>query len=201
MQAADRVFTVLRKTGLLVQQDKALPSVVGTITGEALRTSWWSHPKGRIIFAALSELAEHPDVLFTKLLHGKITLVHRRLWPALLTVGMARDPWQLDSLSRAGRRLLRDADRAGASIRASGAVARELESRLLVVARQVHTAEGRHELVLQGWREWSVTAKCRRGRSVATARRTLERAARRLGATAEALPWNAFGAGTEKMRR
>ena len=36
-------------------------------------------PKGRVIFAVLSELADHPDVLFTKLLGGRTTLVHRRL--------------------------------------------------------------------------------------------------------------------------
>ncbi len=156
MKPVERVFSLLRANGLLLQQDKTLPNVVGSVTGQSLSTSWWGHPKGRIIFAVLSELAAHPDVLFTKLLLGKATLVHRRLWPALMAVGMAREPWQLDSLSRAGRCVLRDVDRDDAPVPATGAVAKELESRLLVVARQIHTAAGRHEHVLQGWRAWAL---------------------------------------------
>ncbi|HEY2798539.1 MAG TPA: hypothetical protein VGK26_11675 [Thermoanaerobaculia bacterium] len=191
MRAADAVLRELRAKGLLLQQDKALPSVVGIVTGESLRGSWWSHPKGRLIFTVLSELADRPDVLFTKLLSGKVTLVHRRLWPALAAVGAAREPWQLRGLSPAARRLLARVDRGGAGVRASGAAAKELEARLLVVARQVHTESGRHETALQDWGEWSAAARCRPLRSAASARRTLERAAARLGAPPEALPWNA----------
>jgi hypothetical protein len=187
----DRVVSVLRAKGLLLEQDKKLPSVVGLITGEALRTSWWSHPKGRTIFAVLSDLADRPDVLFTKLLEGKSTLVHRRLWPALLAVGAAREPWQLDRLSLAARRILRAVDGGETTIRATGAVARELESRLLVVARQVHTEKGRHEIVLQSWRSWAAARKCRRVRSVPAAKKTLELAASRLGVQTDTLPWNA----------
>ena len=195
MRPTDRVYSALRAKGLLLQQDKTLPSVVGLITGEALRTSWWSHPRGRTIFAVLSELADRRDVLFTKLLRGKSTLVHRRLWPALLAVGAARDRWQLDRLSTGARRVLRAVDRDEGPVRATGAFASELESRLLVVARQIHTDEGRHELVLQGWRAWAAAVKCRRVRSVPSAKRALELAASRLGATADALPWRAGGAG------
>lgn len=194
MRPAERVFSALHSKGLLLQQDKTLPSVVGLITGEALSTSWWGHPKGRAVFAVLSELEDRPDVLSTKLLLGKSTFVHRRLWPALLTVGAAREPWQLDRLPLGARRVLRAVDR-GMPVRATGAVVRELESRLLVVARQVHTEKGRHEIVLQSWRAWAVARKCRRLRSVAAAKRTLERAASRLGAKADALPWSATDAG------
>jgi hypothetical protein len=178
--------------GLLLQQDKKLPSVVGIVTGEALRGSWWSHPKGRLIFAVLSELADRPDVLFTKLISGKSTLVHRRLWPALAAAGASRAAWQLHRLSPAARRLLGRVDRGPKAVRASGAAVKELETRLLVVARQVHTESGRHEIVLQGWREWSDAVRIRPLRSAASATRALERAGARLGAPPEALPWNAL---------
>jgi hypothetical protein len=195
VRPADRVSSELRARGLLLQQDKTLPSVVGLITGESLRTSWWSHPKGRAIFAVLSELADRRDVLFTKLLYGKSTLVHRRLWPALLAVGSARDRWQLDRLSAGARRVLRAVDQDEGRVRATGTVARELESRLLVVARQVHTEEGRHELALQSWRSWAAVVKCRRVRSVPAAKKAIELAASRLGAAADGLPWKAGGRG------
>jgi hypothetical protein len=102
---------------------------------------------------------------------------------------MARDAWQLEGLSRAELRVLGDVDR-GEGVRATGAVAKELESRLLVVSRQVHTAEGRHELALQSWRAWAAATRSGRARSVAAARKTLESSARALGAPADALPWN-----------
>jgi len=187
---ADAVLRQLRTRGLLLQQDRTLPSVVGIVTGEALRGSWWSHPKGRLIFAILSELADRPDVLFTKLISGKSTLVHRRLWPALAAVGASREPWQLHRLSLASRRLLARVDRGGRTVRASGAAVKELETRLLVVARQVHTESGRHEIVLQDWSDWSEAAGVQPLRSAASAKRRLDRAAAGLGAHPEALPWN-----------
>jgi hypothetical protein len=188
MQALDRVLASLAENGLLLKQDKELSSVVGLVTGESLRTSWWSHPKGRLIFAVLSELAEHPDVLSTKLLRKKDTLVHRRLWPALLAVGRARAGWQTEGLSREAGRLL-DRVESGEAVHATGAPVKELEKRLLVTTRQVHTASGRHEIALESWKEWSRRTGCRPLESVPRAKKLTEDAAVRLGAPVEALPW------------
>jgi hypothetical protein len=190
MQALDRVLASLADNGILLKQDKELPSVVGLITGESLSTSWWSHPKGRLIFAVLSELADHPDVLFTKLLLGKDTLVHRRLWPAVLAVGRARSAWQRHGLSREAERLLARVN-GGESVRATGVPVKELEKRLLVTTRQVHTASGRHEIALESWKEWSRRVRCRAAKSVPRAKKALEEAAVALGASREALPWHA----------
>src|SRR6266849_8631868 len=131
MRPVSRVLAALGDKGLLLTQDKALPNVVGILTGESLRTSWWSHPKAHLIFSVLSELAEHPDVLFTKLLYRKDTLVHRSLWPAVLAVGSAREQWQVQGLSRDAKRLLERLDRGGGSVRAAGSPVKELEARLL----------------------------------------------------------------------
>src|SRR6266853_616566 len=75
------VLQTLVRFGLLLKQDKHLPSVVTILTGEPLATSWWSHPQSQLIFRVLSALADHPEVLVTKLLLSKDTLVHRTLWP------------------------------------------------------------------------------------------------------------------------
>jgi hypothetical protein len=61
-----------------------VPSVAGTIAGEPIRGSWWAHPRGQEIFRALTEIDDSPDVLCFKLVGGKVTFVHRRLWPALV---------------------------------------------------------------------------------------------------------------------
>jgi hypothetical protein len=52
--------------------------------GERIRGSWWSHPKSHQIFALTRLVRSSPDVLVCRLVDGKITYVHRRVWPALV---------------------------------------------------------------------------------------------------------------------
>ena len=40
-----------------------------------------NHPASHSIFDALNLLAASPDVVRMRLVNGKLTLVHRRLWP------------------------------------------------------------------------------------------------------------------------
>ena len=54
------------------------------IAGEPITGTWWAHPEGRRIFAVLRELADSPEILCCRLVDGKVTYVHRRLWPALV---------------------------------------------------------------------------------------------------------------------
>jgi hypothetical protein len=59
------------------------PTLTEAIAGAPIQGSWWSHPQGKHIFAVLNAVQEHEDILVCRLLAGKLTLVHRRLWPAL----------------------------------------------------------------------------------------------------------------------
>ena len=190
MRPVSRVLAALRGKGLLLEQDKTFPSVVGILTGESLRTSWWSHPEAHAIFAVMSELRDHPDVLFAKLLYRKDTLIDRSLWPAVLAVGRARDPWQVKGLSADARRLLERLRKGGdVPVRGVGTPVKELERRLLVTTREVHTESGRHEMALESWQAWSRRLACTADRSVPRARRALEDAAVGLGAPLTSLPW------------
>src|SRR6059058_1350621 len=90
----DLVLGALREHGLLLMQDKKIASVVGIITGEALSTSWWSHPRSHEIFRCVELLSDDADVLTSRLIAGKVTFVHRRLWPAFLSVALSNAPWQ-----------------------------------------------------------------------------------------------------------
>lgn len=60
-----------------------VPSIAEAVAGQPIVGSWWAHPKGRAIFAALSELDDSDDVRCFKLVDRKVTFVHRRVWPAL----------------------------------------------------------------------------------------------------------------------
>jgi hypothetical protein len=61
-----------------------VPSIAEAVAGAPIRGGWWSHPSGKAIFAALSQLDDRADVKCFKLVDGKVTFVHRRLWPALV---------------------------------------------------------------------------------------------------------------------
>jgi hypothetical protein len=54
------------------------------IAGEQIRGNWWSHPKSRQIFAITRAVRDAPTILVCKLVDGKITFVHERLWPSLV---------------------------------------------------------------------------------------------------------------------
>jgi hypothetical protein len=60
------------------------PSLAETIAGAPIRGSWWAHPKAQTIFLCSRALREAADVLVCRLVGGKVTYVHRDLWPALV---------------------------------------------------------------------------------------------------------------------
>jgi hypothetical protein len=71
--------------GIVLQAARGpLPNLAEAIAGGTIRGSWWGHPKGKEIFRAVRAISQSPDVLVCKLVEGKITYVHRRLWPALI---------------------------------------------------------------------------------------------------------------------
>jgi len=161
-----RALKQLEHSGILLESDARLPSVVTIVTGGPVRGSWWGHPQGHEVYAVCKRLVSHSDVIVTKLVSGKVTYVHRRLWPALVAIGSAREIWQVRELSRAARDLLALVDKAheirtdrvcaakGMKIRSIGDAVRELEARLLVHSIEIHTELGAHAKQLQTWNEW-----------------------------------------------
>ncbi|HET7778064.1 MAG TPA: hypothetical protein VFL07_05890, partial [Rudaea sp.] len=73
-------------------------SLVDEIAGEPVRGNWWSHPRSRTIFAATRAVRDSPDVLVCRLVDGRITFVHRRLWPALVRIAGRLDPARIARL-------------------------------------------------------------------------------------------------------
>lgn len=71
--------------GVVLQAARGpVPTLAEAIAGGRIRGSWWGHPKGKAIFRAASAISDSPDILVCKLVEGKVTFVHRRLWPALV---------------------------------------------------------------------------------------------------------------------
>jgi hypothetical protein len=73
--------------GIVLQSARGpVPNLAAHIAGEPVRGSWWGHPSGHEIFAVLTRLLDSSDVIAMRLVEGKVTLVHRRVWPALVRV-------------------------------------------------------------------------------------------------------------------
>ena len=182
----------LRERGLLLLADNDLLSIATIIAGGPIRGSWWGHPKSHAIFAASTALARDPDAISIPLISGKVTFVHRRLWPALLAVALARERWQTAKLPPAARALLKRVETSG-EVEASGDSVRQLEHRLLAKSEQVHTDKGSHAKHIQSWQHWASRAGVAPLDDVAVARQAMETAAASLRSgpgPAPKLPWS-----------
>ena len=67
----------IEEHGIVLQsaQHARIPSLAEFIAGEKIRGSWWGHEKGREIFRALVAVYESREVVATKLVDGKLTLI------------------------------------------------------------------------------------------------------------------------------
>ena len=75
----------VRKYGVVLESAAGpVPSLAHEIVGSPLRGTWWAHPRSHEIFAATRAVRDCPDVLVCRLVDGRITYVHRRLWAPLV---------------------------------------------------------------------------------------------------------------------
>jgi hypothetical protein len=192
------VERAIAEHGLLLLQDKTALDVVSMLAGEKLSTSWWGHAAGQKIFACLERLDDDPGVLATRLVAGKITYLHRRLWPAFLAIAQSRASWQMNGLSAQASRMLESVKKAG--LRATGPAAKELQERLLVHAEQVHTEKGRHETQLETWSRAQKTRDVVAVTDLAAARAAIEAAVLAIGASVSSLPWAPTSKGITRSR-
>ena len=82
-----QVASFVRKHGIVLESATGpVPSVAAAIAGEPIRGSWWSHPRSHEIFELTQAIRNRDDILVCRLINGKVTFVHRRLWPALVRV-------------------------------------------------------------------------------------------------------------------
>jgi hypothetical protein len=92
-------LAVIAEHGILLESAKgALANLADLVAGERIKGSWWGHPRGHEIYAVINQVRESPDVVALRLIKGKITLVHRRLWPALVRVASRFPPEALAAL-------------------------------------------------------------------------------------------------------
>ena len=80
----NEALAFVKRYGVVLQAARGpVPSLAEAIAGGPIHGSWWGHPKGKEIFRITEAIADSPEVLVCKLIEGKVTYVHSRLWPAL----------------------------------------------------------------------------------------------------------------------
>jgi hypothetical protein len=93
------IKAVLAERGMLLESARGpIPNVAELIAGETISGSWWAHPASHAIFAAINAVADSPDVVRLRLVNGKVTLVHRRVWPSLVRLCAIIPPERLASI-------------------------------------------------------------------------------------------------------
>lgn len=82
-----QALSFVRRHGVVLEAAAGpVPALAFTIAGEPIRGSWWAHPRSHEIFELTRAVRDSDEVLVCRLIEGKITYVHRRLWPALVRV-------------------------------------------------------------------------------------------------------------------
>ena len=161
-RAVTKVRSELEARGLLLLHDRVLPSVTTIVAGEPITGSWWGHEQGALIWHTLQVVDD--EVATAKLVSGKVTFLHRRLWPALAAVGNEGATWQwrglgdrerglIDRLADA-RQLRTDAlldHLEGHERKEMKRAIDQLDKRLLSYTEQVHTDSGKHARILTTW--------------------------------------------------
>ena len=82
---ARQALVFVRKHGVVLMAARGpVPSLAEAIAGAPFRGGWWAHPEARRMFRVFETVRESRHVLTCRLVGGKVTFVHRRLWPALV---------------------------------------------------------------------------------------------------------------------
>lgn len=81
----EQALAFVRQHGIASESSRGrLPNFIDAALDTHRRGSWWGHPRAGEAFWLTRAIRESPDVLVCRLAGGKITYVHRRLWPALV---------------------------------------------------------------------------------------------------------------------
>jgi hypothetical protein len=95
----EEAMAFIRQQGVVLASAKGpVPRLAEVIVDEPINGNWWAHPKSHQIFAILQAVTDSEDILVCRLVDGKVTFVHRRLWPALVRVAERFSPTRVSQV-------------------------------------------------------------------------------------------------------
>jgi hypothetical protein len=104
MKVHDPIQFVEQQGVVLESAKGSRPNLAEAVAGEPIRGNWWGHQKGSAIFRATRAVRDSSDVLVCRLLDGKVTYVHRRLWPAIVRLADSLDRTKLTAIHEEHKR-------------------------------------------------------------------------------------------------
>lgn len=137
--------SLLKKKGVMT-----LAQLAEAIAGEPIKGSWWSHPKGKLIFNVTSALEDAPGVLACKLA-GRVTFVDEALFPSLYRVVtdeafVARAPARARAIAKRAARK---------PVKLGPADKRALGKTCILHIASEHTDSGAHATFARTWESWA----------------------------------------------
>ena len=88
----EEAMSFLADHGVILEAARGpVPNLAEVIAGEPIRGSWWSHPQSHTIYSIFQAVRANPAVIVCRLVDGKITYVHERLWPAVACLAAELD--------------------------------------------------------------------------------------------------------------
>lgn len=139
---------LLKKRGAMT-----LGELAEAIAGEPIKGSWWSHPKGKLIFNVTSALEESQGVLSCKL-GGRVTFVDEALWAALYRV-VTDEAFRASAPAKA-RAIAKRAARG--PVRLTSDQKRALAKTCILHISSEHTSSGAHATFGRAWESWASAA-------------------------------------------
>ena len=96
---SQQALVFVETNGIVLESARGpAPSLAELIAGENIRGSWWRHRKAPQIFQCSRAIRDSKEVLVCRLLEGKVTYVHRRLWPALVKLRHQFEPKRIAAI-------------------------------------------------------------------------------------------------------
>ena len=87
-----KVKSFIKKHGVVLgSANGPVPKLTDFIAEETINGSWWGHAKGHEIFNIFNTMQDDLDLLMCRLINGKITVIHKRVWPAIVRLSSEID--------------------------------------------------------------------------------------------------------------
>jgi hypothetical protein len=95
----EQAVTFVQLHGVVLESAKGpVPSLVQAIVGGAIKGNWWAHSRGKEIFQVTRAVRDSDQILVCRLIARKVTLVHQRIWPALVRCAEHLRPDQISQI-------------------------------------------------------------------------------------------------------
>lgn len=94
-----QALNFIRDYGVVLEAAKGLePSLAECVAESPIQGSWWGHPRGHEIFELTRKIRDSKAVLICTLADGRMTYIHRRLWPPFIRMAEKFPPHALDKV-------------------------------------------------------------------------------------------------------